>query len=138
VIIRPTHFRWSFICGCASGSISAVAVNPADVVKTRLQLLTKGASEQSYNGIVDAFVKIFKQVMGLPNHRCIYDWYKLISVTLLLLWTAESPTRVSQQEEDTIAVLIMSGHTQINKSSHTQINGKILSLCIYIESYICL
>ena len=44
-----------------SGSISAAAVNPADVVKTRLQLLNKGAAEQSYDGIRDAFVKIFQQ-----------------------------------------------------------------------------
>ena len=44
-----------------SGSISAAAVNPADVVKTRLQLLNKGAAEQNYDGIRDAFVKIFQQ-----------------------------------------------------------------------------
>ncbi|XP_064109870.1 mitochondrial glutamate carrier 1-like [Macrobrachium nipponense] len=47
-------FWCSFLAGCASGSLAALAVNPFDVVKTRLQLITKGANETQYKGIIDA------------------------------------------------------------------------------------
>jgi hypothetical protein len=39
----------------ASGALSAVAVNPFDVVKTRLQVLNKGAGDETYASIPDAF-----------------------------------------------------------------------------------
>ncbi|XP_010864856.2 solute carrier family 25 member 55a isoform X1 [Esox lucius] len=51
-------FYWAFLSGCLAGSTAAVAVNPCDVVKTRLQSLNKGVTEESYNGVVDCVRKI--------------------------------------------------------------------------------
>jgi len=53
-------FWWSFISGCAAGSMAAFMVNPADVVKTRLQLVQKESSAPAYSGIPDAFKTILR------------------------------------------------------------------------------
>ncbi|KAI5633390.1 mitochondrial carrier protein domain-containing protein [Phthorimaea operculella] len=55
-----TPFWWSFVAGCASGSTAALAVNPMDVVKTRLQTITKGTGERQYSGIVDCITTTMK------------------------------------------------------------------------------
>ncbi|KAM8914929.1 solute carrier family 25 member 55a [Spinachia spinachia] len=54
-------FYWAFLSGCAAGSTAAVAVNPCDVVKTRLQSLNKGSSEETYSGVVDCVSKIMRK-----------------------------------------------------------------------------
>ncbi|XP_027002453.1 solute carrier family 25 member 55a isoform X2 [Tachysurus fulvidraco] len=54
-------FYWSFMAGCLAGSTAAVAVNPCDVIKTRLQSLSKGTNEETYNGVVDCVSKIMKK-----------------------------------------------------------------------------
>ncbi|KAG0724197.1 Mitochondrial glutamate carrier 1 [Chionoecetes opilio] len=53
-------FWCSFLSGCAAGSLAALSVNPFDVVKTRLQLLTKGAQDTQYRGIAHAILTILK------------------------------------------------------------------------------
>ncbi|XP_052239648.1 mitochondrial glutamate carrier 1-like isoform X3 [Dreissena polymorpha] len=52
-------FYHSFISGLSAGCVASFSVTPFDVVKTRLQTLHKGAGEQSYNGIVDCFRKVY-------------------------------------------------------------------------------
>ncbi|XP_031592508.1 solute carrier family 25 member 55a isoform X2 [Oreochromis aureus] len=58
---ESSPFYWAFFSGCAAGSTAAVAVNPCDVVKTRLQSLNKGASEETYSGVVDCVSKIMQK-----------------------------------------------------------------------------
>lgn len=58
---EASPFYWAFLSGCVAGSTAAVAVNPCDVVKTRLQSLNKGVNEETYNGVVDCVSKIMRK-----------------------------------------------------------------------------
>ena len=40
---------------------ASVAVNPLDVIKTRLQVLKRAEGEPVYNGIIDCAVRVFRQ-----------------------------------------------------------------------------
>ena len=46
-------FWFSFLSGCTAGSTAALAVNPFDVIKTRLQAINKAPGEPTYNGVLD-------------------------------------------------------------------------------------
>ncbi|CAB1450812.1 unnamed protein product [Pleuronectes platessa] len=54
-------FYWAFFSGCAAGSTAAVFVNPCDVVKTRLQSMSKVSSEETYTGVMDCVSKIMRK-----------------------------------------------------------------------------
>ncbi|NXO86257.1 GHC1 protein, partial [Sitta europaea] len=54
-------FYVSFLSGCVAGSTAAVAVNPCDVIKTRLQSLQRGVNEDTYSGILDCAKKIWQR-----------------------------------------------------------------------------
>uniref|UniRef100_A0AAY4BIJ5 Mitochondrial glutamate carrier 1 n=1 Tax=Denticeps clupeoides TaxID=299321 RepID=A0AAY4BIJ5_9TELE len=56
----PGPFYVSFVSGCIAGSTAAVAVNPVDVIKTRLQSLTRGCQEDTYTGVADCIRKILR------------------------------------------------------------------------------
>uniref|UniRef100_A0A9L0SKL0 Mitochondrial glutamate carrier 1 n=1 Tax=Equus caballus TaxID=9796 RepID=A0A9L0SKL0_HORSE len=57
---EKSPFYVSFLAGCVAGSAAAVAVNPCDVVKTRLQSLQRGVNEDTYSGILDCTRKILR------------------------------------------------------------------------------
>lgn len=54
-------FWVNFLSGCLAAGVSAVAVNPADVVKTRLQLINHGENDVRYSGMREAFVSIYRK-----------------------------------------------------------------------------
>ncbi|XP_026084999.1 mitochondrial glutamate carrier 1-like [Carassius auratus] len=56
----PAPFYVSFTSGCIAGSTAAVAVNPVDVIKTRLQTITRGTQEDTYSGVTDCIRKILR------------------------------------------------------------------------------
>ena len=57
---EKSPFYESFLAGCVAGSAAAVAVNPCDVVKTRLQSLQRGINEDTYSGFLDCARKILR------------------------------------------------------------------------------
>ncbi|EDL18077.1 solute carrier family 25 (mitochondrial carrier, glutamate), member 22, isoform CRA_d, partial [Mus musculus] len=57
---EKSPFYVSFLAGCVAGSAAAVAVNPCDVVKTRLQSLERGVNEDTYSGFLDCARKIWR------------------------------------------------------------------------------
>lgn len=54
-------FWVNFVAGCMAAGTAAIVVNPADVVKTRLQLINTGSNEERYNGMRHAFVEIYRR-----------------------------------------------------------------------------
>ncbi|ENN71948.1 hypothetical protein YQE_11382, partial [Dendroctonus ponderosae] len=54
-------FYWSFLGGLAAGATSAFIMTPFDVMKTRIQSVTKSAQgDKTYSGVWDAFRDILK------------------------------------------------------------------------------
>ncbi|KAJ3601855.1 hypothetical protein NHX12_029617 [Muraenolepis orangiensis] len=58
---QSAPFYWAFVSGGLAGSAAAVAVNPCDVVKTRLQSMSKATNEETYSGVMDCIRKILRK-----------------------------------------------------------------------------
>lgn len=54
-------FWVNFVAGCIAAGSAAVAVNPADVVKTRLQVINTASSGERYTGMRHAFIDIYRK-----------------------------------------------------------------------------
>jgi len=57
---KPLPFAYQFTAGAIAGVTELLCLYPLDVVKTRIQLQTKGSATQ-YNGMVDCFKQIVAQ-----------------------------------------------------------------------------
>lgn len=53
-------FWCSFLSGCVAGSTAALAVNPFDVIKTRLQAINKAPGDPTYDGVLDCIGKTLR------------------------------------------------------------------------------
>ncbi|KAM9545130.1 mitochondrial glutamate carrier 1 isoform 3-T7 [Salvelinus alpinus] len=68
----PAPFYVSFASGCIAGSTAAVAVNPVDVIKTRIQTMTRGSQEDTYGGVTDciSFPGVDHSACSDPEPAC--------------------------------------------------------------------
>lgn len=57
--LEDNVFYVSLVSGIFAGGVASLSVNPFDVVKTRLQTLTKAKGEKQYSGIADAISKTY-------------------------------------------------------------------------------